>query len=60
MKETSNSLEDLTVHLPEAIVVWHTMKNLLKEYNIMKQMILEGKLPSFSKLEMSLLSKEMS
>ena len=52
MKETVDLLEDLGV--------WHTLKNLPKEYDILKQMILCDSLLLYTKLEMRLLSEEMS
>ena len=40
MKETTNLLEKARVSILEDVVGWYTLKNLLKEYNILKQMIL--------------------
>lgn len=60
MKETIDSLEDVNVALPEDIVVWITINNLFKEYDITKWMILNEKLPCYTELEMRLLSEEMS
>ena len=60
MKETADLLEDAGVSLPEDVVVWYTLKNLPKEYDILKQMILCDSLPTYNKLELRLLSEEMS
>ena len=46
--------------LPEDVIVWYTLKNLPKEYDIVKQMILCDSLPKYNKLELCLLSEEMS
>ena len=46
--------------LPEDLVVWYTQKNLPKEYDILKQMILCDSLPTYNKLELRLISEEMS
>jgi hypothetical protein len=48
--------------LHKDIVVWVAVKNLLKECDIMKQMILNKELPTYVELEMRLrvLSEEMS
>lgn len=46
MKEIVDSLEDANVALPEDIVVLIAVKNLPKEYDITKQMILNEKLPT--------------
>ena len=40
MKETTGLLEDVEVSLPEEVIVWNTFKNLPKEYDILKHMIL--------------------
>lgn len=60
MKETVDSLVDTNVVLHEDIAVWVAVKNLLKECDIMKQMILNDKLPTSNEPEMRLLSEEMS
>ena len=60
MKETTDLLEDAGVSLPHDVVVWYTLKNLLKEYDIVKQMILCNFLPTYTKMELRLLSEEMS
>ena len=60
MKEIADLLEDVGVPLPEDVVVWYTLKNLPKKYDIVKQMILCDTLPIYNKLEMQLLSEEMS
>ena len=60
MKETTYLLEDAGVPLLADIVVWFTLKNLPQEYDILKQMILCNSLPTYNKLELRLLSEEMS
>jgi hypothetical protein len=59
MKETTENLDDAGVPLPDPMVVWYTLKNLPKDYDILKQMILGDKLPTYSELKMRLLSEEM-
>ena len=60
MKETANFLEDANVPLLEDVVVWYILKNLPKEHDILKQMILCDSFPIYTKLELHVLSKEMS
>ena len=60
MKEIVDLLDDAGIPLPENVVVWYTLKTLPKEYDILKQMILCDSLPTYHKLELRLLSKEMS
>ena len=36
MKETKDLLEEAGVSIPKDVVVWYTLKNLLREYNILK------------------------
>lgn len=60
MKETVDSLVDTNVVLHEDIVVWVAVKNLLKESDIMKQIFLNEKLPTYNEPEMRLLSEGMS
>lgn len=60
MKEAADLLEDVDVPLPEAIVVYYTLQNLLKEYNVTKQIIYdEKKLPTYLELEGRLLGEEI-
>lgn len=58
MKETANTLEDVNVPLLEDIVVWVMIKNLPKEYDVIKSMILNEKLPSYHEVEMHSLNEE--
>jgi hypothetical protein len=51
IKETADSLEDVGVSLPDRLVVQYTLKNLPKDYDILKQMILGDKLPSYFDLK---------
>jgi hypothetical protein len=60
MKKLSDALEDIGVPLPELVVVWYTLKNLSKEYDILKKMILLDKLFSFENLELHFLFEEIS
>jgi hypothetical protein len=60
MKETVDSLGDVGVPLPDPVVVWYMLKNLPKDYYILKQMVLGDKLPTYTELEMRLLSEEMA
>lgn len=46
--------------LPKSVVVWYTLNNLPKEYEILKDMSFGDKLPSYTELEMRLLSEETS
>lgn len=45
MKEKLYKLEDVNVLLSEPVIVWNTLRNLPKEYDILKQMIPGDKLP---------------
>lgn len=60
MKETIDFLEDVSILLPKPIVVWYIVKNFSKKYDITKKITLGDKLLSYAKLEMHLLSQEMS
>ena len=58
MKETADLLEEAGVPLSKDVIVWYTLKNLLKEYNIVKQMILCNSLPMDNRLELRHLAKK--
>jgi hypothetical protein len=58
MKEAADQMEEVEVGLLEKIVVYHTLKNLPREFNIIKQIILSTKLqPNYHELEPYLLNK---
>ena len=38
VKEIANLLEEVDVNIPEDIIVYYTLKNLPKEYEIFKRM----------------------
>lgn len=60
-KEIANLLEEVDVTIPEDIIVYYTLKNLPKEYEIFKRMqIAAQKLPTYEQLEAKLMSKETS
>ena len=59
IKEIANLLEEVEVKLPEDIIVYYTLKNLPKEYEIFKRMQISGQsLPSYEQLEAKLISEE--
>jgi hypothetical protein len=61
VKEITNLLEEVEVKIPEDIIVYYTLKNLPKEYEIFKQMqIASQKLPTYEQLEAKLISEETS
>jgi hypothetical protein len=61
MKEAVDLLEEVELPLPERILVFYTLKNLPKEYDVIKQIILnESKLPTYLELELRLLNEETS
>jgi hypothetical protein len=61
VKEIVNLLEEVDVNIPEDIIVYYTLKNLPKEYEIFKRMqIAAQKLPTYEQLEVKLISKETS
>ncbi len=61
MKEMADLLEEVDLLLPERILVFYTLKNLPKEYDIVKQIICnETKLRSYSELESRFLNEETS
>jgi hypothetical protein len=61
VKEAADQMEEVEVGLPEKVVVYHAIKNLLKEYDTIKQVILGAKpQPSYLELESRLLNEEMA
>jgi hypothetical protein len=61
VKEITNLLEEVEVKIPEDIIVYYTLKNLPKEYEIFKRMqIAAKKLPTYEELEAKLISEETS
>lgn len=61
VKEIANLLEEVEVKLPEDIIVYYTLKNLPKEYEIFKRMQIGGQsLPTYEQLEAKLISEETS
>ena len=61
VKEVANLLEEVDVILPEDIIVYYTLKNLPKEYEIFKHMQISAQsLPTYEQLEAKLISEETS
>lgn len=61
VKEVANLLEEVDVNIPEDIIVYYTLKNLPKEYEIFKRMqIGVQSLPTYEQLEAKLISEETS
>ena len=59
VREVANLLEEVEVNMPEDVIVFYTLKNLPKEYEIFKRMqIAAQKLPTFEQLEAKLISEE--
>ena len=59
VKEVANLLEEVEVKIPEDIIVYYTLKNLPREYEIFKRMQIAGQsLPTFEQLEAKLISEE--
>lgn len=61
VKEVANLLEEVGVNIPEDIIVYYTLKNLPKEYEIFKRMQIGAQsLPTYEQLEAKLISEETS
>ena len=61
IKEVADLLEEVDVNIPEDIIVYYTLKNLPKEYEIFKRMQISGQsLPTYEELEAKLISEETS
>ena len=59
VKEVANQLEEVEVVIPEDIIVYYTLKNLPKEYEIFKRMQIAAQtLPTYEQLEAKLISEE--
>lgn len=59
VKEVANLLEEVEVNIPEDVIVFYTLKNLPKEYEIFKRMQIAAQtLPTFEQLEAKLISEE--
>lgn len=59
VKEVANLLEEVEVNIPEDIIVYYTLKNLPKEYEIFKRMQIAAQtLPTYEQLEAKLISEE--
>lgn len=61
MKDAADLLDKVRVPLPEEVMTYYTLKNLPKEFDVTKQLILnERKLLSYKELEAWLLDEETS
>ena len=61
VKEVANLLEEVDVIIPEDIIVYYTLKNLPKEYEIFERMqIAAQQLATYEQLEAKLISEETS
>lgn len=61
VKNVADMLEEVSVPLPEEIVVYYTVKHLPKEYKICRRMLMNGEqLREYEVLESHLLSEEIS
>ena len=61
VKEVANLLEEVDVIILEDIIVYYTLKNMPKEYEIFKRMqIAAQSLPTYEQLEAKLISEETS
>lgn len=59
VRNVANLLEEVEVNMPEDVIVYYTLKNLPKEYEIFKRMqIAAHTLPKFDQLEAKLISEE--
>lgn len=59
VKEVANLLEEVEVKIPEDVIVFYTLKNLPKEYEIFKRMQIAAQtLPTYEQLEAKLISEE--
>ena len=59
VKEIANLLEEVEVVIPEDIIVYYTLKNLPKEYEIFRRMqITAHTFPTYEQLEAKLISEE--
>lgn len=59
VREVANLLEEVEVILPEEVIVFYTLKNLPKDYEIFKRMQIAAQtLPTYEQLEAKLISEE--
>ena len=59
VRNVANLLEEVEVNMPEDVIVYYTLKNLPKEYEIFKRMQIAAQtLPKFNQLEAKLISEE--
>ena len=59
IKEVANLLAEVEVVIPEDIIIYYTLKNLPKEYEIFKRMQIAAQtLPTYEELEVKLISEE--
>ena len=59
VREVDDLLEEVEVTLPEEVIVFYTLKNLPKEYEIFKRMQIAAQtLPTYEQLEAKLISEE--
>lgn len=59
VKNVANLLKEVEVNMPEDVIVYYTLKNLPKDYEIFKRMqIAAQKLPTYDQLEAKLISEE--
>ena len=60
LKEAAVLLEEVVLPLPKFVVCYYIGNNLSKEYEVIKQMILNDKtMPLYSKVEFTLLTNEV-
>lgn len=60
MKEVIDLLEEVDVILPEDIIMYYTIQNLPKEYEMFKHTLLNTQqLPPYKELESILINKEL-
>ena len=61
VRDIANLLEEVDVNIPEDIIVYYTLKNLPKEYELFKRMQIAAQtLPTYEQLEAKLISEETS
>ena len=59
VKNVANLLEEVEVSMPESVIVYYTLKNLPKEYEIFKRMQIAAQaLPTYEQLEAKLIAEE--
>ena len=59
VRNVANLLEEVEVNMPESVIVYYTLKNLPKEYEIFKRMQIAAQtLPTYEQLEAKLIAEE--